>query len=92
MKNVPPIIVEIPSDELGGASGARLFRVLAVGKRNSPQFPYCVANEKIATEIGRALGLRIPEVLLYRLRGEWHRLSVFSLKVAALQVSRSTQL
>jgi hypothetical protein len=77
MKNAPPIIVEIPSDELGGASGARLFRVLAVGKRNTPQFPYCVANEKIATEIGRALGLRIPEVLLYRLRGEWHAFSCF---------------
>lgn len=77
MKNLPPIVVELPSDELGGATGARLFRVLAVGKSNTPQYPYSVANEKIATEIGRVLGLRIPEVLLYRLKGEWLTFSCF---------------
>jgi hypothetical protein len=69
--------VELPSDELGGASGARLFHVLAVGKTNTSTYPYAVANEKIATEIGRAIGLRIPEVLLNRLTGEWYAFSTF---------------
>jgi len=77
VKNIPPVIVELASDELGGASGAKLFTVLAVGKANTPRYPYCVANEKIATDIGRVLGLRIPEALLYRLRGEWHVFSCF---------------
>jgi hypothetical protein len=66
-----PIAVELPSDELGGASGARLFHVLAIGKRNTPEYPYTVADEKIAAELGRAIGLRIPEILLYRFGGEW---------------------
>lgn len=69
--------MELPSDELGGASGARLFHVLSVGKANTPEYPYNVTNEKIASEIGRALGLRIPEVLLYRLSGEWMAFSCF---------------
>ena len=69
--------MELPSDELGGASGARFFHVLAVGKANSSEYPYTVANEKIASEIGRALGLRVPEVLLYRLFGKWVAFSCF---------------
>ena len=77
LKNLPPIVVELPSDELGGASGARYFHVLAVGKANTPEYPYNVANEKIASEIGRALGLPIPEVVLYRLAGEWTAFSCF---------------
>jgi hypothetical protein len=77
LRKLPPIIVELPSDELGGASGARLFHVLAVGKANTAKYPYTVANEKIATEIGRAIGLRIPEVLLNRVTGEWHAFSTF---------------
>lgn len=77
MKNLPPTVVELPSDELGGASGARLFHVLAVGKANTEAYPYSVANEKIASEIGRALGLPIPEVLLYRLSREWVAFSCF---------------
>lgn len=77
MRKLPPLIVELPSDELGGASGARLFHVLAVGKKNTSKYPYSVANEKIATEIGRAIGLRIPEVLLNQLAGEWYAFSTF---------------
>ena len=77
MRKLPPVVVELPSDELGGASGARLFHVLAVGKTNTPKYPYTVANEKIATEIGRVIGLRIPEVLLNRLTGEWYAFSTF---------------
>jgi hypothetical protein len=71
VKNRLPTVWELPPDPLGGASGARPFYVLAVGKANSPKFPYTVPNEKIAAELGRAIGLRIPEVLLYESKGEW---------------------
>ncbi len=59
MKNRPPLTWELPPDELAGTSGARLFYALSIGKANSPQHPYCVANEKIASELGRAIGLRV---------------------------------
>lgn len=77
MRNRPPLIWELPPDELSGASGARAFYVLTVGKSNSPEYPYCVANEKIASELGRAIGLRIPEVLLYPVAGDWFAFSHF---------------
>lgn len=77
MRNLPPLIWELPPDELGGASGARAFYVLTVGKGNTPEYPYSVANEKIASELGRVIGLRIPEVLLYRDKGEWLAFSHF---------------
>lgn len=77
MKNRPPLIWELPPDELAGASGARAFYVLTVGKGNTDEYPYCVANEKIASELGRVIGLRIPEVLLYRDAGEWLAFSHF---------------
>jgi hypothetical protein len=72
-----PLTWELPQDELGGASGARLFYVLTVGKRNTPQYPYSVANEKIASELGRMMGLRIPEILLYRVNDDWYAFSHF---------------
>ena len=77
MKYRPPPILELPQDELGGASGARRFYVLAVGKHNSSEYPYTIANEKIASELGRVIGLRIPEVILYPVRGEWHAFSYY---------------
>ncbi|MDQ1638262.1 MAG: hypothetical protein QOF62_1601 [Pyrinomonadaceae bacterium] len=77
MRTQPPLILEVPQDDLGGASGARRFYVLAVGKRNSEDYPYTVANEKIASELGRAIGLRIPEVVLHRLRDEYHAFAYY---------------
>jgi hypothetical protein len=77
LANRHPLTWELPPDELGGASGASYFYVLTVGKRNVPDYPYTVANEKIATELGRAIGLRIPEVLLYPVAGNWYAFSHF---------------
>ncbi len=72
-----PLTWELPSDELGGASGASYFYVLTIGKRDTTEYPYAVANEKIASELGRAIGLRIPEVLLYPVAGDWYSFSHF---------------
>ncbi|SRR6266404_737640 len=77
MDNIHPLTLELPSDELGGASGATYFHVLTVGKRDTAEYPYTVANEKIASELGRAIGLRIPEVLLYPVAGNWYCFSHF---------------
>jgi hypothetical protein len=77
LKFQPPLILEVPQDDLGGASGARRFYVLAVGKHDSAEYPYTVANEKIASELGRAIGLRIPEVVLHRLRDEYHAFAYY---------------
>jgi hypothetical protein len=77
LTNGHPLTLELPSDELGGASGASYFHVLTIGKRDTPKFPYTVANEKIASELGRAIGLRIPEVLLYPVAGNWYCFSHF---------------
>lgn len=77
MSSRHPLTLELPSDELGGTSGARYFYVLTVGKPNTPKYPYSVANEKIASELGRAIGLRVPEVLLYPVGGDWYSFSHF---------------
>jgi hypothetical protein len=77
LKNRPPLIWELPPDPLSGASGASAFYVLTVGKRNTAEYPYSVVNEKIASELGRVIGLRIPEVLLYRVGEEWYVFSHF---------------
>jgi hypothetical protein len=77
LRSQPPVILEVPQDDLAGASGARRFYVLAVGKHDSHEYPYTVANEKIASELGRALGLRIPEVVLHRLRDEYHAFAYY---------------
>lgn len=77
MDDIHPLTLELPSDELGGASGASYFHVLTIGKRDTPQYPYSVANEKIASELGRAIGLRVPEVLLYPVAGNWYCFSHF---------------
>ena len=59
-------IRELPSDPLGGASGEKLFfDVRFLGKANNPDFPFTVANEIVATEIGRALGLNLPVVITH---------------------------
>lgn len=76
MKKPLPILQEVAdADEIGGASGARLFQFLAYGKGNSKKFPYNVVNEKIASELARVVGLPVPEVLLVEHRGEWLFLS-----------------
>jgi hypothetical protein len=75
--NRHPLTWELAQDELGGASGARLFYVLTVGKRNLAEYPYNVTNEKIASELGRVIGLRIPEVVLNHVAGDWHAFSRF---------------
>ena len=77
MDDIHPLTLELPSDELGGASGASYFHVLTIGKRDTREYPYTVANEKIASELGRAIGLRIPEVLLYAVAGNWYCFSHF---------------
>jgi hypothetical protein len=64
-------IVEEPADPLGGASGAkRRFRVEFLAKANNSDFPFTVANEVVATQIGQALGLNLPIALAYRIAGE----------------------
>jgi hypothetical protein len=61
-------IVEQPSDPLGGASGQkRLFNVQFLAKENNPDFPFTVANEVIAAQLGICLGLSVPSVLSYRI-------------------------
>lgn len=77
MRSPHPLILELAQDDLGGASGARRFYVLTVGKHDSQDYPYTVANEKLTSELGRALGLRIPEVVIRRLRGEYHAFSYY---------------
>jgi len=77
LRTQPPVILEVPQDDLGGASGARRFYVLAVGKHNSRDYPYTVANEKIASELGRAIGLRVPEIVLHRLRDQYHAFAYY---------------
>lgn len=68
MKISHPLIVELPADTSGdGKSGGNYFHVLTYGKRNSEKFPYTVSNEKVSSELGRAIGLPLPEILLYRL-------------------------
>ncbi|SPE45379.1 hypothetical protein SBA7_80016 [Candidatus Sulfotelmatobacter sp. SbA7] len=43
-----------------GVGDGRHVSLSAVAKSNSPNTPYCVANEVICAEIGRFLGLPIP--------------------------------
>lgn len=64
-------IREQPGDPLGGASGnKRRFNVQFIAKANNPEFPFTVANEVVATQIGLALGLNLPAVLNYRIGDE----------------------
>ena len=72
MSNPLPILQELPSEqEIGGASGARLFQFLAYGKGNSEDYPYNVPNEKIASELARLIGLPVPEILLMDHQNQW---------------------
>jgi len=63
-------VLEVAGDSLGGRSGAVRCRILFVGKRASDEYPYQVANERIASEIGRVLGLWIPDSVVYRFNGD----------------------
>lgn len=60
-------VKERPGDPLGGASGEKFyFNVEFLGKRNNPDFPYQIANEVVASQIGIALGLEIPSFFTHR--------------------------
>src|ERR1051325_3983141 len=64
-------IIEQPIDPLGGASGAkRRFNVQFMGKGNNAEFPFTVANEVVATNLGIILGLNVPTVLSYRIENQ----------------------
>jgi hypothetical protein len=41
-----------------------------LAKSNNAEFPFTVANEVIATQLGLALGLNVPTVLTYSVAGE----------------------
>jgi len=64
-------IQEVPGDPLGGASGAKRFRVLFVGKQATEKYPYQVVNDRVASEIGRTLGLWVPDSVIYPVAGEY---------------------
>jgi hypothetical protein len=64
-------ITELPGDPLGGASGdKRRFKVEFLGKSSNPDFPFTVANEVVATQIGIMLGLHLPNVLTHTIGDE----------------------
>lgn len=64
-------IKEEPGDPLGGGSGEkRHFTVKFIGKTNNPKFPFTIANEVVATQIGLALGLNLPTVITYTVGNE----------------------
>jgi hypothetical protein len=57
-------IIEPPSDPLGGASGEkRWFDVKFLGKSNNADFPFTVANEVVAAQLGIVLGVNVSNVL-----------------------------
>ncbi len=57
-------VKEEPGDPLGGGSGEkRHFTVEYIGKTNNPDFPFTIANEVVATQVGLALGLNLPTVI-----------------------------
>lgn len=64
-------IQEVPGDPLGGASGAKRFRVLFVGKQATEKYPYQVVNDRVASEIGRTLGLWVPDSVVYPVSGDY---------------------
>jgi hypothetical protein len=43
-----------------GVSQSSYLHIEAIGKKNLPAAPYCVANEIIAAEIGRRLRVPVP--------------------------------
>ncbi len=64
-------VFEQPSDPLSGASGLkRFFAVEFIGKSNCGDFPYTVANEVVAAQLGIILGLNIPSVLTHSVANE----------------------
>lgn len=78
MKFPHPLVVQLPSDfPTDGKTGGSYFHVLTYGKAHSEKYPYTVPNEKISSELGRAIGLPLPEILLYRLGDELMMFSRF---------------
>lgn len=64
-------VTESPRDPIGGASGdKREFTVRFLGKTNNKDYPFTVANEVVASHIGRALGLNVPTVLTHTIAGQ----------------------
>lgn len=64
-------IKELPRDPIGGASGEkRHFTVQYLGKLDNPEFPFTVANEVVAAQIGIVLGLNLPTVITHTTAGE----------------------
>lgn len=87
MSEIIPLLQEMPNEQdIGGASGARLFQITAIGKGNSEDFPYNVVNEKIASELARLVGLPVPEVVLMQHRDEW---MFFSRAVSTVALGQS---
>lgn len=64
-----PIIEEVMAavrDPLGGASGAkRCFTARFIGKSNNEDYPFTVANEVVATQLGILIGLPVPTILTH---------------------------
>jgi hypothetical protein len=64
-------IQELPSDNLGGASGEkRKFRLEFIGKAPTERFPYTVANEVVSNYVGTVMGFQIPAVIPHRIDGD----------------------
>lgn len=64
-------ITELPSDPIGGASGEKkIFQVTFIGKTNNHDFPFTVANEIVASQLGKAIGLNLPTVLTTSVDGK----------------------
>jgi hypothetical protein len=64
-------IKELPTDPIGGASGEKTYyTVQFLRKGGTPEFPYTVANEVVATQIGLALGLNLPMVITHVVAGK----------------------
>ncbi len=64
-------IMELPDDPIGGASGTkRTFRIQFLGKSANVDFPYTVANELVATQLGIILGLNVPSVMSHTIGTE----------------------
>ena len=64
-------ILETPTDPVGGASGdKRRFSVEFLGKCGNPDFPYTVANEVVASQLGIFLGLNVPTCLAHSIQNK----------------------
>ena len=63
---MPPYqIIQFARQVGAGVTGAWWASVRAILKQNSPEDPYCVANELICSQLGQFLGLPIPPCGLF---------------------------